>query len=77
MTVRELSKKELCVIFGLYAPRCGQAYYSKLRKKYFTQEALTAIEMSNERYKKAKTFNFPETQRIIEYFKIEDEELEV
>lgn len=79
MYLRVLSKADLCRIFGLYSLKSGRTYPKKLRSVYFTDAALESLNIPFERYQSVvglATFTYPESQRIIEYFKIEACELE-
>ena len=73
--VKTISKGELCRVFGLFSQRTGRCYYSRLRKRFFTDEALKNMGISAEEYR-VPTFSFEHTQIIIEYFKIEAHEIE-
>lgn len=77
-TVRLLTKKDLCRIFGEYSPKSFRMYYHRLKERYFTPEALEELEISPEEFEKVgngKPFTFAQTRRIIAYFDIKPDEL--
>lgn len=79
MKTRLVSKKLLGHVFGL-ATKTGTVYYKTLRESYFTDEALTHLGITKERYTSIKgksTFNFAESEKIIQYFGITSDELRV
>lgn len=78
MAIRLLSKGSLCIIFGEYARGSMKNYYGKLRQYYFTNEVLSEIGITPDRYDEIKggqTFTFHESRQIIDYFKITEDEL--
>ena len=73
-TVKTLTKGELCRIFGLYSQTSGRCYYTRLRQRFFTDEALKKLGLTREDYK-VRTFSFDQTQAIIKHFKIQRDEI--
>lgn len=75
--IRTITKAQLCEVLGLTSSS-GRCYYSRLRKEYFTDEALKKLGMPEKRYLavRNKPFNFFETERICDLFKISHEEIE-
>lgn len=76
---RCLSKSDLCHIFGAIFYSSGTPNYRRLRTEYFQEEVLQKLEISPDRYARivgGRTFNYEESQKIINYFNIEHYELE-
>lgn len=79
MKVRLLDKATLCIIFGEYSKSSFTYYYTNLRQRYFTDEVLSDLGISIERYRSViggNYFTFAESKRIIEYFDITEDELQ-
>ena len=75
---RLLCKADLCHIFGEYSRKTGKCYYEKLRRDYFTDEVLEALQITVARWRQitgGRRFSYPESQRIIAYFEIQAEEM--
>jgi len=71
-----LSKKDLCLVFGLYSPKTNIMYYKSLRDKVMTNEVLQKIGLTPVEYRWKKVFNAETTTKILEILKIEIHELE-
>lgn len=75
MPIRRISKKELAIIFGFYSPASGRTKTTRLRREVFTDLVLSELGMSEETYRARRIFLPAETNRIIDYFKIEPNEI--
>lgn len=78
MCKRILTKADLCIIFGEYSRTSSLKYTGKLRQIYFTDEALEQMNITLDRFNQirgGRSFSYAESQRIIEYFQINKEEL--
>jgi hypothetical protein len=73
---KRISKKQLSYVFGLYSRRTGRHYPNKLRTEVFTDTVLEELNLSPEEYARRRTFDYPTSRRIIEYFKIPDNALD-
>src|SRR5690606_3141484 len=79
MKIRTINKKELCILFGLYAQKSNRAYYSLLKKRYFTPQALKEMGISEQEFDSVKCgrhFNYDQTRRIIQHFNVTEDEME-
>lgn len=77
MCKRVLTKTQLCDIFELCSMD-GRRYYHRLRSDFFTDDALSRMGITAEEYNQAtrgKPFTYDQTTRIINYFKITEDEL--
>ncbi len=76
--IRTITKKELCILFGLVSPSGRTIYYKKLVTDYFTDEVLQRLGLERADYadlRGGKPFSFEQTRAIIRAFDIREEEL--
>lgn len=74
---RLMTKGDLCEIFGFVSKSSGEKYYGQLRKMILTDEVLEQIGIDPERYEEITgrmTFNYLETKKIVDFFKIDPAE---
>lgn len=73
MTLKLLSKGDLCRMFSLY--RGQRLDYRKLRQKILTDEALEEIGMTPEEYRQIRgDFDYQITRKIVKYLRLEVDE---
>lgn len=74
MVKQIITKKEICVHFGLVSPSGKTIYYKKLREHFFNDQALTDLGISPDEYtslRGGKPFTFHQSRKILEYFDID------
>lgn len=59
-----LTKKWLCIHFGLYSSRTNRCYYDLLYQRILTESVLMEAGISAEEVKKVKTFTRPVSIRL-------------
>lgn len=67
-----LNKRDLCELLGLITPS-GQARYTTLRERYFTDRTLREIGISKRRWRQVnggKRFTMQESRAIRDYLNI-------
>lgn len=67
---KTLTKKQLCLCFGLDHPG-GHLDYRSLKLQYFTDKALAELEITEAEYHRIRKFDALKTKRIITYFRLE------
>jgi len=72
---KRISKKELAIIFGFFSPASGRAKTQRLRDEVFTDTVLEELNISQETYRRRRTFNADQTKRIKDYFQITADDL--
>lgn len=75
MAIRRISKKELAVIFRFFSPGSGRTKTTRLRSEVFTDLVLQELGIAPDVYRRRRVFPPAETKKIIEYFKIDENEL--
>lgn len=76
---RTLTKKDLCLLFGLVSAQ-GKFYYARLRREYFTPAALDRIGIPAAVYDSllgGRPFDYATSQAIIAHFELTAAELSV
>lgn len=72
---RLLSKKDLCIIMGLWNNRDSIPRYAALRSKVFTDDVLSQIGMTPDQYRRTRIFDRATTLRILEVLQISSDEI--
>ena len=73
--IRRISKKELAIIFGFYSRGSGRTKTQRLRAEVFTDLVLQELGIPVEVYKIRRVFLPAETAKIVDYFKINPNEI--
>lgn len=71
---RRLSKVHFAKIMGIYFPS-KQSNSRVLRKDYFTDDVLAKLGISEDEYKRVKVFSHAQSQKIVEIFDLDADDL--